>query len=121
MVNSMVSRAGCSLCVAPWQIRRAATGSWIGSLPALSVGTVASLAPERLILQGKGVPTAVINTIQCACAPSTSSLYADKWGDALSFKVALLLALVSAKCTKQLTDLSARVACCVMVTNPLRC
>lgn len=52
----------------------------------------------------------------------TSSLYAEKWGvDALSFKVALLLALVSAKCAGELTNLSARVACCVMVTTPLRC
>ena len=34
------------------------------------------VAPERLILQGKGFPEAVINIIQSACAPSTSSLYA---------------------------------------------
>ena len=42
-------------------------------------GTAVGLAPERLILQGKGLPKTVINTIQGARAPSTSSLYAVKW------------------------------------------
>jgi len=43
------------LCIAvagPRQARRAVLGSRIGSPPALSVGTVPGLAPERLNLQG---------------------------------------------------------------------
>lgn len=109
------------------------------------LGTVVGLAPERLMLQRRVLPAAVINAIQSACGPYTSSLYAAKWGafskwcgsngvtplvscnigerlglashrvawvtvsqahfellclthlDALSFKTAFLLALVSAK------------------------
>jgi len=38
----------------------------IDSPPAQSVGTVVGLAPERLILQGRGLAAAVINTIQCS-------------------------------------------------------
>jgi len=66
-VGSVFSRAGGTVA-GPRQVRRTVTGSWIGSPPALSVGTVAGLATERLILQGKGLPAAVINTIQCPCA-----------------------------------------------------
>ena len=50
-----------------------------GAPPARCIGTAVGLVPERLILQGKGLPEAVINTIQGACAPSTSSHYPAKW------------------------------------------
>jgi len=55
--------------------RCAVTGPRIDSPPAISLGTIVDLAPERLILQGRNLPAAVINSIQSACAPSTSSLY----------------------------------------------
>ncbi|KAK0151140.1 hypothetical protein N1851_007714 [Merluccius polli] len=45
-----------------------------------SVGATAVLASERLILQGKCLPVAVISMIQCARTSSTSSLYTAKWG-----------------------------------------
>ena len=62
------------------QIGCAFTGPWDSAPPARCNGRAVGLAPERFILQGKGLPEAVINAIQSACVPSTSSLYAAKWG-----------------------------------------
>lgn len=81
--SSVVSRAGYALAdgavAGAVQIGCAFTSPRDSTPPARFFGTVAGLAPERLILQGKGLPEAVINTIQSARAPSTSSLYAAKW------------------------------------------
>jgi len=79
----VVSRAGRArvhdAVAGPRQVIHVVTGSLISSPPALYVGTVAGLAPERLILQGKGLPAAVLNTIQSARAQSSSSLYVAEW------------------------------------------
>ena len=79
----MISRAGRALAVSAVastvQAGCALTGPRDGAPPARCLGTAVGLAPERLILQGKGLPETVINTIQSARAPSTSSLYAAKW------------------------------------------
>ena len=81
--SSVVSRACRALAVGALastiQAGCAFTGPRDGAPPARCLGTAVGLAPERLILQGKGLPETVINTIQSARAPSTSSLYAAKW------------------------------------------
>ena len=66
-LSSVVSRASDALTdgsvTGAVHIGCAFTGPRDSAPPARCIGTAVGLAPERLILQGKGLPEAVINTI----------------------------------------------------------